>query len=317
MSATPIWLRPLRLGEARTLLLAAFDPNVSLKQRQAAAAYGPVCAYARTLPFATRYRLHPAPIPATFSPPADGKIMAIEIPESCLWEPVHPFLYELKSENDSPAPSIGLRALSRRQDALLLNGKPLHVRGLAVHSLPADGLTENQHRWLHQIGCNLLQCDTPLSPATTTQRFDQLGPMLALPNKGESVASLDQRCLTRPSLTVIVLPAGTSAEEVDEWRRADPTILFAQPFDPSTPAPANLDLQLVPEQLASSQPPANGMPWVVLLDKPFSQPDSDEWGTQWPDRAAAWDEHWLSQPGCSGWIARVASAAAIPELEQE
>jgi beta-glucuronidase len=71
----------------------------------------------------------------------NGKAQAVfTVPEAALWEPDAPNLYSLKAEliHDSQVIdqyklSIGIRTIAVQGDALLLNGKPIQLRGFGRH----------------------------------------------------------------------------------------------------------------------------------------------------------------------------------------
>lgn len=64
------------------------------------------------------------------------------VPDAQLWSPETPKLYsvQISSGNDKLADSIGLRTITTQGKQLLLNGKPLFLRGISVHEeYSADG----------------------------------------------------------------------------------------------------------------------------------------------------------------------------------
>jgi len=84
-----------------------------------------------------------------------------------LWSPGHPKLYQvnLSASGDSVADQIGFRTIETRGTQILLNGKPIFLRGVSMHEeAPFSGgriLTEEQDRvlleWAKELGCNYVR----------------------------------------------------------------------------------------------------------------------------------------------------------------
>jgi beta-glucuronidase len=84
-----------------------------------------------------------------------------------LWSPEHPKLYQvnLSAGGDSVADQIGFRTIETRGTQILLNGKPIFLRGVSMHEeAPVTGgriVTEEQDRilleWAKELGCNYVR----------------------------------------------------------------------------------------------------------------------------------------------------------------
>jgi beta-glucuronidase len=84
-----------------------------------------------------------------------------------LWSPRSPRLYQVKitSGEDSLTDEIGFRTIETRGTQILLNGKPIFLRGIAMHEeAPFRGgraFSEADERtllgWAHELGCNFIR----------------------------------------------------------------------------------------------------------------------------------------------------------------
>jgi beta-glucuronidase len=84
-----------------------------------------------------------------------------------LWSPEHPKLYEVKlsAAADSVTDQIGFRTIETRGAQILLNGKPIFLRGVSMHEeAPFSGgriVTLEQDRilleWAKELGCNYVR----------------------------------------------------------------------------------------------------------------------------------------------------------------
>jgi beta-glucuronidase len=84
-----------------------------------------------------------------------------------LWSPENPKLYtvEISSETDKVADRIGFRSLGVRGADILLNGKPLFLRGISIHEeaplRSGRAWSEDDARillsWAKELGCNFVR----------------------------------------------------------------------------------------------------------------------------------------------------------------
>jgi beta-glucuronidase len=84
-----------------------------------------------------------------------------------LWSPEHPKLYDVlvKTGNESLHDQIGFRSIAVEGNKILLNGKPIFLRGIAMHeeapirggraSTPEDAQT--LLGWARELGCNFVR----------------------------------------------------------------------------------------------------------------------------------------------------------------
>lgn len=135
---------------------------------------GPRCPYSNTVEVA--YPLQTPPRGHT--PPGTPELtMRVVIPEASLWEPQCPFLYqgpiELWQDGqhcDRITLSHGLRSLQLGKRDLLVNGRPLMLRGRYITSFSEeDGVR------LHQAGCNLLLAPVEQNTLSLWEKADRLG----------------------------------------------------------------------------------------------------------------------------------------------
>jgi beta-glucuronidase len=84
-----------------------------------------------------------------------------------LWSPEHPKLYDVKlsAGDDSVSDQIGFRTIETRGQQILLNGKPIFLRGIDMHEeAPFSAgriVTVDQDRilltWAKELGCNYVR----------------------------------------------------------------------------------------------------------------------------------------------------------------
>jgi len=88
-------------------------------------------------------RLPELNIKQTFTADKNGKAsFSFAVPDAQLWSPDTPKLYtvQISSGSDKLADNIGLRTITTQGKQLLLNGKPIFLRGISVHEeYSADG----------------------------------------------------------------------------------------------------------------------------------------------------------------------------------
>ena len=103
-----------------------------------------------------------------FTTDSDGKISGkIEITNLSLWSPENPKLYsvELKLENVILKDEIGFRTIETSGKKILLNGKPIFLRGVSIHEEKAEGggranSVEDAQKllgWAKDLGCNYVR----------------------------------------------------------------------------------------------------------------------------------------------------------------
>src|SRR6267142_2232113 len=139
-----------------------------------------------------------------------GKAITIEIPEARvkqsvttdangyapvsfkarldLWSPENPKLYEVKLETDADAVSerIGFRSLETRGTDILLNGKPIFLRGICIHEeSPLRGgraFSEDDARmlltWAKELGANFVRLAHYPHNEHMTRLADEMGIMV-------------------------------------------------------------------------------------------------------------------------------------------
>jgi Glycosyl hydrolases family 2, TIM barrel domain/Glycosyl hydrolases family 2 len=111
----------------------------------------------------------------------------VVVPDAALWSPTTPNLYDVElAVGDETRYDLrtGLRELGRRGTTLLLNGKPIELRGASIHEdaegrgdalSPAD--MDETVRELTSLGANATRAQHPLSPALL-ERLDAAGIMV-------------------------------------------------------------------------------------------------------------------------------------------
>ena len=105
-----------------------------------------------------------------------------------LWSPNHPKLYDVavSSGSDKVHDSIGFRTIETRGTQILLNGKPIFLRGIAMHEeapirggrafSPEDAQT--LLGWAKELGCNFVRLTHYPHSENMTRLADRMGLMV-------------------------------------------------------------------------------------------------------------------------------------------
>ena len=105
-----------------------------------------------------------------------------------LWSPDHPRLYDvvLSSGSDKVHDAIGFRTIETRGTQILLNGKPIFLRGIALHEeAPVRGGrafsqkdAETLLGWARELGCNFVRLTHYPHSENMTRLADRMGIMV-------------------------------------------------------------------------------------------------------------------------------------------
>ena len=112
-------------------------------------------------------RIPEAGIAKTFRTDSHGRIEFSFKADLQLWSPETPKLYsvEIASETDKVEEEIGFRSIEVRGTDILLNGKPVFLRGISFHEeapmRPGRAWNEDDARtllgWARELGCNFVR----------------------------------------------------------------------------------------------------------------------------------------------------------------
>ena len=112
-------------------------------------------------------RIPEAGLTKNFQTDAAGRLELSFSADLTLWSPENPKLYtvEISSETDKVADRIGFRSLGVRGADILLNGKPLFLRGISIHEeaplRSGRAWSEDDARillsWAKELGCNFVR----------------------------------------------------------------------------------------------------------------------------------------------------------------
>jgi beta-glucuronidase len=104
------------------------------------------------------------------------------------WSPEMPKLYDVRveAETDSVADRIGFRSIETRGTQIVLNGRPVFLRGVAIHAeAPVHGgrvFSEGDARtllsWAKQMGCNYVRLAHYPHDEVMTRLADEMGLMV-------------------------------------------------------------------------------------------------------------------------------------------
>jgi beta-glucuronidase len=105
-----------------------------------------------------------------------------------LWSPENPKLYavEIASETDQVIDRIGFRSIEARSTDIVLNGKPVFLRGISIHeeapSRPGRAWSEDDARtllsWARELGCNFVRLAHYPHNESMLRMADQMGLMV-------------------------------------------------------------------------------------------------------------------------------------------
>jgi len=101
------------------------------------------------------------------------------------WSPEHPRLYQvtLSAGADKVHDSIGFRTIETRGSQILLNGKPIFLRGISLHEEAPirggrafnDQDAETLLGWAHELGCNFVRLTHYPHSENMTRLADRMG----------------------------------------------------------------------------------------------------------------------------------------------
>jgi hypothetical protein len=252
---------------------------------------GPRCAYTSTVEVAYPLR------PGLRNYASEGKApltTRVIIPEPSWWDLESPFLYQGPVELwdgseclDQVQVSHGFRVLQLTAQGLLLNGRPLRVRGVA-----RDQCSEEEARHLHQSGCNTLLLPLTGPSAGLWDLADRLGFLVLGHLTGKSAPPRGRLLGAHPSCLGWLL-------DPEMWQ--DPmvsAVLSAQPSAnhrlkgaqldqrPVEPLPVGVSLVACPEELLPELADLH-LPKIVLRHRT-------------PEESG--EPAWAATPGLLGWI---------------
>ena len=105
-----------------------------------------------------------------------------------MWTPEHPKLYKvrLQAGEDTLDDEMGFRTIEVRGTDILLNGKPVFLRGISIHAeAPFRGGRANNDQdaatllgWAKELGCNYVRLAHYPHDQRMTRAADRLGLMV-------------------------------------------------------------------------------------------------------------------------------------------
>ncbi|WP_184542256.1 glycoside hydrolase family 2 protein [Mucilaginibacter sp. FT3.2] len=120
-----------------------------------------------------------------FTATDDVTQISFKLPKVQLWSPQTPKLYTVivRAGNDKTEDKIGFRTIEAYGPKLLLNGKPIFLRGICIHGeIPQDvrrAYSEKDAEQLlgqaHELGCNMVRLAHYPHDEKTTRLADSLG----------------------------------------------------------------------------------------------------------------------------------------------
>ena len=105
-----------------------------------------------------------------FTTDAEGQVsgtLKVAAKKLQLWSPENPKLYrvDLTMDNSTTSDEIGFRTIETRGKQILLNGKPIFLKGISIHNEKPNGggranSVEDAHTllsWAQELGCNFVR----------------------------------------------------------------------------------------------------------------------------------------------------------------
>ena len=124
----------------------------------------------------------------TFQTDSSGRAEFSLIAGLTLWSPENPKLYsvEVASETDQVTDRIGFRSIEVRGTDILLNGKPVYLRGISIHeeapTRPGRAWSDDDARtllsWAKELGCNFVRLAHYPHNEAMLRMADQMGLMV-------------------------------------------------------------------------------------------------------------------------------------------
>jgi beta-glucuronidase len=118
----------------------------------------------------------------------DSTPVKFNLPKVQLWSPDHPMLYkvEIAAGTDKVEDKIGFRTIEAYAKQVLLNGKPIFMRGICIHGeIPQEvrrayGTEDALHllNEAHELGCNMVRLAHYPHDEAMTRTADSLGIMV-------------------------------------------------------------------------------------------------------------------------------------------
>jgi beta-glucuronidase len=132
-------------------------------------------------------RIPEAGVSKTFETDAHGRAEFTFDSDLTLWSPENPKLYtvEVASDTDHVTDHIGFRSVETRGTDILLNGKPVFLRGIDIHeeapTRPGRAWSEDDARtllgWAKELGCNFVRLAHYPHNEAMLRTADQMGIM--------------------------------------------------------------------------------------------------------------------------------------------
>jgi len=133
-------------------------------------------------------RIPEAGLSKVFQTDSKGRAEVSFVADLALWSPEKPKLYkvEIASETDQVSESIGFRSIETRGTDILLNGKPVFLRGINIHEeaplRPGRAWSEEDARtllgWAKELGCNFVRLAHYPHNEAMLRMADQMGIMV-------------------------------------------------------------------------------------------------------------------------------------------
>jgi beta-glucuronidase len=135
-----------------------------------------------------RIRIAEAGINKTVQTDSQGRAEFSLSADLTLWSPENPKLYsvEIASETDQVVDRIGFRSVEVHGTDILLNGKPVFLRGISIHeeapTRPGRAWSDDDARtlltWAKELGCNFVRLAHYPHSESMLRMADQMGLMV-------------------------------------------------------------------------------------------------------------------------------------------
>lgn len=125
-------------------------------------------------------------IKSSYTTDEDGKVsFRVKTRKMDYWSPEHPKLYDVivTSTDDKVEDKIGFRTIATRHQDILLNDKPIFLKGISVHDenpilggrLRSEGDMRMMLEWAKELGCNYIRLAHYTHNETMLRLADEVG----------------------------------------------------------------------------------------------------------------------------------------------
>jgi beta-glucuronidase len=261
-------------------------------------------------------RIPEAGLSKTFQSDAGGRVEFSFNTDLTLWSPENPKLYtvEISSETDKVADRIGFRSIGVRGTDILLNGKPLFLRGISIHEeaplRPGRAWSDDDARtllgWAKELGSNFVRLAHYPHNEAMLRLADQMGVLVweevpvywtiqwenpaTLSNAENQMSELIARDHNRASLIIYSVANETPISEarnrflsqlIQQAHSSDPTRLVSAALQEHEAQDGNHLSILIKDPIASELDVMGGNEYLGWYAHSIADLDTTDWSSKY------------------------------------